>query len=241
MPKWTDLTTGRRRAAALAAHFDSAFSRLREDDSWWPNTKKHSAWVLVRVREFGPERVVKDPVLRGWLLKAMGEWRATRSGVIEPRRFAKHLMGHDFLGALHEASGIQLSEFDSAAHGPVIARLFEGLEGIKSSQAQLVATSKTLYHLLPELIVPFDNQVTCGFFGWRNLPTIADQAWLTSIYSILGEIARGVGSDALESLGQPGWPLDRSVANALRIGQARVVDFGMEGYQRSRGEDWYVG
>jgi hypothetical protein len=57
---------------------------------------------------------------------------------------------------------------------------------------------------------------------------------------VLAEVAAAVGASELERLGTPTWPLDPAVAGALRIGQARVVDFGMEGYQRSRGETWYV-
>jgi hypothetical protein len=215
-------------------------ARLLRDPSWWPNTKKHSAWVLVRGREFGPELLVKDRVSREWLLRALDEWRATRGGPIEPRRFARRLTSPGFLDALREAHSIQLAEFDPAAHSDVVVDLFERLDGIKASHAQLVAISKTLYHLLPELIVPFDGQVTCGFFNWNGLPKNVHPEWLSEVYSVLGGIAASVGSRELDRLGRPAWPLDSAVSDALRIGQARVVDFGLEGYRRSRAEDWYV-
>ncbi len=227
MASWTDLTTGRRRAAALVAHFDFAMARMREDASWWPNTKKHSAWVLVRVREFGPERLVKDRISREWLLRALHEWRATRGGPIEPRRFARRLTSPGFLDALQDARSIQLAGFDPAAHSEVVVNLFDKLDGIKESHTQLVAISKTLYHLLPELVVPFDGQVTCGFFNWNGLPKDVNPEWLSEVYSLLGEIASGVGSEKLDRWGQPPWPVDPAVSTALRIGQARVVDFGL--------------
>jgi hypothetical protein len=34
------------------------------------------------------------------------------------------------------------------------------------------SATPTLYHALPELIVPFDGQVTCGFFDWESLPKL---------------------------------------------------------------------
>ena len=149
-------------------------------------------------------------------------------------------MSAAFVETLREASQVSLDEFDASRHGDLLVRLFAGLEGIKSSGAQLVFASKALYHLLPELIVPFDNQVTCGFFGWRSLPNRASDEWLWSMYSILGKVASEVGPEALDVLGEPDWPLDPSVSKALRIGRARVIDFGMEGYRRSTTEAWFV-
>lgn len=240
MANWIDLTTGRRRAAVLAAHFDAAVAPLREDASWWPNTKQRSAWVLLRVREFGPERLVTDRALRGWLLGALNEWRAGRGGAIDPGRFARRLTAPSFLQALASARTVTLAGFDPDAHARVLAELFDALVGIKRSEAQLVASSKTLYHLLPELIVPFDGVITCGFFGWNALPKVAEPAWLSDVYSVLAGIAAGLGPERLDRLGTPSWPLDPAVASALRIGQARVVDFGMEGYRRATGRPWYV-
>jgi hypothetical protein len=141
---------------------------------------------------------------------------------------------------LRDAGQLSLDEFDATRHGDLLVRLFEGLEGVKSSAAQVVFASKTLHHLLPELIVPFDNQITCGFFGWRMLPNRASAEWLCGIYSILGDVASEVGPKTLDALGEPYWPLDPAVSRAFRIGRARVVDLGMEGYRRSAAEDWYV-
>ncbi len=240
MASWTDLTTGRRRTPVLAANFEAAFAPLRQDRGWWPDTKRHSAWVLVRVRELGPERFVTDRVLRGWLFAALGEWGARRGGEIDSRRFARKLTAPRFVQALGEARDLRISRFDPNRHGEVLLRLFQGLDGIKSSQAQLVATSKALYHLLPELVVPFDGVITCGFFGWNALPARAEGEWLAEVYALLAGVATKVGPRRLDRLGTPSWPVDPAVAAALRLGQARVIDFGLEGYRRSSGEPWYV-
>jgi hypothetical protein len=235
-----DLGTGRRRAAVLAANFEAAFEPLRSARSWWPRTTSYSAWTLLRCRELGPAEAVADPVLRSWLHGALREWGATRSGVIAPGGLATRLTRPAFRDALRAAGGLSLTDFRAARHGEVLATLFHGLEGIKASNAQLVAVSKGLYHLLPELIVPFDNVITCGFFGWTRLPNRADDAWLADVYGILARVARAVGRRTLRELGRHPWARDPDVAGALRLGQARVLDFGMEGYRRSRGMPWYV-
>ncbi|HEY7281369.1 MAG TPA: hypothetical protein VID47_07210 [Actinomycetota bacterium] len=240
MPRWADLSTGRRRAGVLAGNFDAAIAPLRERPSWWPNTRQYSARVVLRVREVGVERAVTDRAVRGWLLRALNEWRAGRGGAIDPSRLSRRLTAPTYLEALRSAETITLARFDPDVDAGVLAELFDGLVGIKRSEAQVVAISKTLCHLLPELIAPFDGVITCGFFDWNALPKVADQGWLADVYAVLGGIARKVGARRLERLGTPAWPLDPAVGAALRIGQGRVVDLGLEGYRRARDEPWYV-
>lgn len=236
--RW-DFTTGRRRAEVLTENFDAAMQAMREDRRWWPDTRSSSAWLLLRVRELGPTSATEDPRVRRWLVSALHEWGAHRGGTISSRRLASVLSDHRFRGLLEQASQTELARLDDAAM-QLICGLFRGLEGIKSSNAQVVVVSKALYHLLPELVVPLDNEVTCGFFGWRSLPNRVDDEWLADIYGVLSQIARGVGPRALARHGQPDWPRDQAVALAIRLGQGRVVDFGMKGYRRSTAKQWYV-
>jgi hypothetical protein len=196
----SELTTGERRAAVLARNFESAFAPMRRNRAWWPSTEKHSAWAIIRVREVGPDRAVDSATFRARLLGALGEWGAFRGGSVSSQRLARHLTSSASVEALREACRLSLDEFDVARHGDLLVRLFQGLEGVKSSEAQLVFVSKTLHHLLPELIVPFDNRITCGFFGWSTLPKKASAEWLCSIYSILGDVASEVGPDTLDAL-----------------------------------------
>jgi hypothetical protein len=107
--------------------------------------------------------------------------------------------------------------------------LLDALDGIKTSEAQIVAISKTLYHLLPELIVPFDGQVTCGFFDWPSLPKRPHRDWLSEVYSLLGELAGGVGARELDRLGRPTWPLDSAVGLACGLARRGLWTSGWRG------------
>src|SRR5260221_103336 len=40
--------------------------------------------------------------------------------------------------------------------------------GIVENQAKLVAGTKALHHILPELVVPMDREYTQLLFGWQN-------------------------------------------------------------------------
>ena len=239
MSAW-DLSTGRRRGAALGANFEAAFAPIRAERDWWPDTTKHSARTVLRSRELGAEQAVTDRVFRQWLHTSLREWKATRSGAIPPAGLARRLTAPAFVETLRRAGRISLTDFTASKHADVLGQLFQGLDGIKSSEAQVVAVSKTLYHLLPELIVPFDNVITSGFFGWSRLPDHAEEAWLLDMYGVLAGTARTVGRATLEALGTLPGARDPAVGAALRLGQGRVIDLGMEGYRRSRTQAWYV-
>lgn len=57
-----------------------------------------------------------------------------------------------------------------------IWRLIEDTE-IVENKAKLVPCSKTLHHILPDLIVPMDRAYTQIFFGWQNPTFQYDQAY----------------------------------------------------------------
>jgi len=82
----------------------------------------------------------------------------------------------EFVSALNASSqkiieldGLRLDqdglETDLVAHQ--IWRLIDNTE-IVDNKAKLVPCSKTLHHILPDLIVPMDRAYTQVFFGWQN-------------------------------------------------------------------------
>ncbi len=72
----------------------------------------------------------------------------------------------DKIGALEGASldqpGLELEA--------VVQSLWTVVDGLDvvENQARLVAGTKALHHLLPELIVPVDREFTGTFFGWQR-------------------------------------------------------------------------
>jgi NTP pyrophosphatase (non-canonical NTP hydrolase) len=49
---------------------------------------------------------------------------------------------------------------------PLMWGAVEAVSGITLTKAKLVATTKALHHILPDLFVPFDRQYTATFFEW---------------------------------------------------------------------------
>lgn len=83
--------------------------------------------------------------------------------------------------------------------------------------------SKVLYHLLPDLVVPMDNQYTAPFFGRSGLPIGLSKDFFVEAYSAFAAIAAGQ-DHLLQELAQRCSP---------RLGLGRVIDFAVVGSQLS--------
>ena len=92
------------------------------------------------------------------------------------------------------------------------------LLGIVDNKAKLVALTKTLHHLLPDLVVPIDRRYTGTFFGWNvaefqtSQRQIFDVAWQAFV-----RIARAA---------QP----ERYVGDGWNTGATKVIDNAIVGY-----------
>lgn len=96
-------------------------------------------------------------------------------------------------------------------------RLIQGLVIIED-EARLVALTKTLHHLLPDLVVPIDRTYTATFFGWpleelhHNQAAVFSAAWDAFVkVAQLVEPARLVGE---------GW----------RTSQTKIIDNAIVGF-----------
>jgi hypothetical protein len=67
--------------------------------------------------------------------------------------------------AIQALEGMRI-ESSEPAHADLVWHLITRL-GITHSKAKLVATTKTLHHLLPDLIPPVDRAYTGRFFAWQ--------------------------------------------------------------------------
>jgi hypothetical protein len=70
---------------------------------------------------------------------------------------------------LNDLDGLTLGQLDDEI-GTVSQKIWDVIEklNIVDNMATLVPITKTLHHILPDLIVPMDRQYTQVFFGWHN-------------------------------------------------------------------------
>ena len=75
----------------------------------------------------------------------------------------------DFQQQIKELDGIVIDKLGDnvSTISRQLWRLIEGLD-IVYNKAKVVACTKTLHHILPELVVPIDRQYTQAFFSWNG-------------------------------------------------------------------------
>jgi hypothetical protein len=129
----------------------------------------------------------------------------------------------DFVGALQaEARTIEgldgLAIDDTALDvrdvGSTVARLAQSLD-IVTNKTRIVPGSKTLHHLLPDLVVPIDREYTQRFFDWAN-PSFQQfpERCFRQAFSAFATIARQVNPE--QHIGA-GWYTSRTkvIDNAI--------------------------
>ena len=93
---------------------------------------------------------------------------------------------------------------------------------VSTSGARIVANSKTLHHLLPDLVPPIDRQYTFNFFYSRTMLSVDEETAFLEMFAQLHRIARSSAGVINERLGL-GW----------NTSESKVVDNAIIGYVRS--------
>ena len=115
---------------------------------------------------------------------------ARGSKLVPFRRFSDALLAaEESIAALEgltlDQAGLRLPQVTAG-----IWDLVEHLS-IVENKAKLVAGTKTLHHLLPELVVPIDRQYTQAFFGWHGPEFQYEQhAFLELALKTFAQVAR---------------------------------------------------
>lgn len=119
-------------------------------------------------------------------------------------------------GDVAQLDGLQIEsgQLDVNSVGASLDRLVRDL-GIVDNKSLIVAGTKTLHHLLPDLVPPMDRRWTGAFFGWWPADTQNRQtAILTRAFRSFAEIARNVEPARLVGAGwrtSPSKLLDNAV------------------------------
>jgi hypothetical protein len=166
------------------------------------------------------------------LIRSLVNWRAFRGVSIEPEHVATCLEGVvPLLGRWRGSTILSLHDDD---YGDLFD-LFDALRDLKPTQRKWVATSKTLHHLLPDLIVPMDNLMTAPFLGLGALPVRFDAGFLAEAYGAFTQVALdkedGIGSRRIRAAAREvPWQTAGASHRDCQVGVARVIDFAIAGF-----------
>lgn len=87
---------------------------------------------------------------------------------------------------------------------------------IVDNKAPLVACTKALHHLLPDLVVPIDREYTQAFFGWHNPEFQYRQGeFFTQAFAAFADVARSTNPQ--QYVRDSGWHTSRTkvIDNAI--------------------------
>jgi len=223
------------RIAAVSAEFDRSWSRLLAAPGWWPaRSQVECARLLRGVAD--PREVVTSPDFLDALGRSLRQWRAFRGATFDRARLAESM--RRVAPTLGEWRTRSLLDAGPAVGEPLM-ELFEAVRDVKLTTRKWVATSKLLHHLLPDLVVPMDNEVIAPFLGRAALPATFDRAFLLEAYASFVDLAtgpHGIGARRIRSasLAVP-YPVAGADRRDCRIGVARVVDFAIAGFVLEHG------
>jgi hypothetical protein len=126
--------------------------------------------TIRRRREIGSaSKAVQDDIFIASLYKTLRAWGiGVRASKLSPfEEFASLLRAQ-----APRISGLDGKTIDDPALNvrDVCRQVWELIDSLKivSNNAQLVAASKALHHILPDLVVPIDRAYTQKFFCWQN-------------------------------------------------------------------------
>ncbi len=124
-------------------------------------------------------------------------------------------------GALQALASLDITTVSAAARADVVEKTWSVLTALRVSvaDAQIVANSKALHHLLPALVPPMDRNYTYRFFYGRNTLSIDEREAFGEIFSRLLKVGAGRG-DGVRGLLDKVW----------NSSTAKVVDNAVVGY-----------
>jgi len=188
--------------------------------------------TLERAKEVGSvESILWDKCYLEYLYATLTSWGLHRMGsgstkLAEYPVFKESLQNlSDNLSELEHHKLIEMDKNEVLEVNKKIKEVFEELR-ISTSGTQLVAGSKALHHILPDLIPPVDRSYTIRFFygnkGGRNqvpLPSGGDSRIFGEIYPLFWYIGTKNKEDIIESIGKE-----------FYTSQTKVIDNAIIGY-----------
>lgn len=144
-----------------------------------------------------PSAATQDECFLEYLYATLTAWGLHRMGpkgakLVSFETFASSLRNHgsrlDAFCALRIES---LATHNVSSLSGSLWRIIEDIE-VSATGSKIVAGSKTLHHLLPNLVPPIDREHTAEFFLWRNRMQYRQREMFVDVFPHLVQLARNI-------------------------------------------------
>lgn len=180
----------------------------------------HQSTIRIRRRLGSVRASIEDPAFVDALRSTLYAWGIGKRGrtLASAERLSETLRDH--LRLLEELEPLALEAMSADDADAVIDPLFALIGGldIVDADARIVAGSKTLHHLLPDLVPPMDRAWTGAFFNWSTIDAQYRQVrTFTRTFSAMADVAQAAKPSQFEG---GGW----------RTSSTKVLDNAVVGY-----------
>jgi len=220
------------RTAAVAGDFDASWATIAGERAWWPDRMQVDLDRMLTDAGSISAAVERADYIR-LLHRSLNRWKAFRGAALTDEHLARVLRGA--APVLDGVRGTNIATMRTS-RVPRLFEAFDALRDLRPSVRKWVATSKTLHHLLPELVVPMDNMITAPFLGRATLPDRFDVEFLEETYAAFLGLRDAIGVRRLRAAArQVPHPIPGASLRECRVGMARVIDFAIAGYVGGHG------
>lgn len=206
---------------------DNFESYLREFDRLHPFTGPSVYFhikTIERLNSLGLSKALEDKLFLEYLYATLASWGMHRMGpkgakLVEFTDFTKTLQAQK--SKILNLQGIHLTKLPEKELKDVMNRLWKILSTLRisSTGTQLIAGTKTLHHLLPNLMPPIDVQHTLKFVFNYNPTYLSEEQKFKRVYPILWKIGSKNRRTILQWIGK-----------GFHTSETKVIDNAIVGY-----------
>lgn len=181
--------------------------------------------TLNRLRECGALAIAfQDSLFFEYLYDTLIAWGLRRRGskLVDFETFRSSLQNQK--SGIENLEHCRLTRLSEGHLNVVVDSLWQILDSLRISKAKtkLIANSKALHHLLPQLMPPIDRQYTLQFFDYKNISG-RDERTFREIYHQFHII----GSRTEETI-------CKYVGHGFHTSETKVIDNAIVGYVMTR-------
>ena len=163
-------------------------------------------------------------VLPSWGMHRMGRQDAKVGGFQEMMGgFARHR------DELHALADVRITSVNADQRDDLARRVWSIIADVEvsTSQTNIVAGSKALHHLLPDLVPPIDRQYTFRFFTGQKAVGFGERQAFLEWFPLLCELGERANPAIRTALQRGGF---------MATGEGKIIDNAIIGFMRQRDE-----
>jgi hypothetical protein len=221
----------RRNIEALVGNFAGCVQRFEASAAFsGPSVYFHERAIETRRQHTSAATLLADDRFLEYVYAVLPSWGMHRMGsqpakVTEFSRLAASLRAA--IPDIDQLWPLDITRLDPADVPEVTRRAWQVIAAIRAStsETQIVAGTKTLHHVLPDLIPPIDRQYTFRFFTGQKLALSGDRNAFLEWFPCLAEIGQRCRS-----------PIETTInrAGPMATGTAKVIDNAIIGFMQAQ-------